>query len=99
MIGFSPPGPGVWWLTRDHFPVPVSGLFAVLFPPTVIGWQTSKRRYGLPIQSTTFAAVNSWLYYSPGKTDWDASLALEPVAERSLATQSWTDEIDRWYDS
>ena len=26
------------------------------------------------------------------------SLALEPVAERTLATQSWREEIDRWYD-
>ena len=36
---WEPPGPGVWWLTRDHFPAPVSRLFAELFPPTVIGWQ------------------------------------------------------------
>jgi hypothetical protein len=41
--------------------------------------------------------VNGWLYYSPGTTDWEASLALEPVAERTLATQSWR-EVERWYD-
>ncbi len=88
----------MWWFTRDHFPVPVSGLFASLFPPTVIGWQRATARYGWPIESTTFAVVNGWLYYSPGTTDWEQTLALEPVAERTLATQSWREEIDRWYD-
>ncbi len=95
---WEPPGPGVWWFTREHFPVPVSRLFATLFPLTVVGWQRAAARYGWPIESTTFAVVNGWLYYSPGTTDWDASLALEPVAERTLATQSWREEIDRWYD-
>ena len=95
---WEPPGAGVWWFTREHFPVPVSRLFASLFPLTVIGWQRAAARYGWPIESTTFASVNGWLYYSPGTTDWDASLALEPVAERTIATQSWRAEIDRWYD-
>ena len=95
---WDPPGPGVWWFTREHFPVPVSRLFASLFPLTVIGWQRAAARYGWPIESTTFAVVNGWLYYSPGTTDWDQTLALEPVAERTLATQSWREEIDRWYD-
>ena len=97
-MSWSAPGPGVWWLTREHFPVPVSRLFTALFPPTVVGWQRAAARYGWPIESTAFATVNGWLYYSPGTTDWDASLALETVAERTLATQSWRDEIDRWYD-
>ena len=78
--------------------MPVSRLFATLFPLTVIGWQRAAARYGWPIESTTFAVVNGWLYYSPGTTDWEASLALEPVAEHTLATQSWREEIDRWYD-
>jgi len=64
----------------------------------VIGWHRAAARYGWPIESTTFATVNGWLYYSPGTTDWDASLALEPVAERTLATESWRGEIDRWYE-
>ena len=95
---WDPPGPGVWWLTRDHFPVPVSGLFAALFPPTVIGWVRAAERYGWPISDTRFAAVNSWLYYSPGTTDWDASVALEPVAQRTLDTAAWLDEVGRWRD-
>ncbi len=95
---WEPPGPGVWWLTREHFPVPVSRLFAEIFPLTVVGWQRAAARYGWPVESTTFATVNGWLYYSPGTTDWDQTLALEPVAERTLATQSWREEIDRWYD-
>ncbi len=95
---WHPPGPGVWWLTRDHFPVPVSGLFAVLFPPTIIGWMRAAERYGWPIADTRFAAVNGWLYYSPGTTDWDASKALEPVAQRTLETASWLDEVGRWHD-
>jgi len=64
----------------------------------VIGWHRAAARYGWPIESTSFATVNGWLYYSPGTTDWDASLALEPVAERTLATESWRGEIDRWYE-
>ena len=78
--------------------MPVSRLFATLFPLTVVGWQRAAARYGWPIESTTFAVVNGWLYYSPGTTEWEASLALEPVAECTLATQSWREEIDRWYD-
>ncbi len=93
-----PPGPGVWWFTREHFPVPVSGLFTVLFPPTVIGWQRAAAHYGWPIQSTTFAAVNGWLYYSPGTTDWDATLSMEAVAERTLARKTWREEVARWRD-
>ena len=95
---WDPPGPGVWWLTRDHFPVPVSGLFAVLFPPTVVGWRRAAERYGWPLAGARFAAVNGWLYYSGGATDWEASFELEPVAQRTLETASWLDEVARWHD-
>ncbi|HTN81721.1 MAG TPA: PEP-utilizing enzyme, partial [Acidimicrobiales bacterium] len=47
---------------------------------------------------TRFGVANSYLYYSPGDMDWDATLALDPVAERTLATRSWRDEVDRWYE-
>jgi pyruvate,water dikinase len=73
-------------------------LFAVLFPPTIVGWVRAAERYGWPITSTRFAAVNGWLYYSPGTTDWDALVALEPVAERTLQTAAWLDEVGRWRD-
>jgi pyruvate,water dikinase len=96
-MSWEPPGPGVWWFTRDHFPVPVSRLFAEIFPPTVIGWQRAAARYGWPIESITFSAVGPWLYYSPGSTDWEATVALEPVAEHTLAARTWRDEIDRWH--
>ncbi|HMK12142.1 MAG TPA: PEP-utilizing enzyme [Acidimicrobiales bacterium] len=78
--------------------MPVSRLFATLFPPTVIGWQRAAVRYGWPIQSTTFASVNGFLYYSPGETDWDATSALDPVAEHTLAAKTWRDEVRRWRD-
>ena len=84
--------PAVWWLTREHFPVPVSGLFAVLFPPMTIGWRRAAEHYGWPLADARFAAVNGWLYYSGGSTDWEASLPLEPVAAHTLDAATWREE-------
>ncbi len=95
---WDPPGPGVWWLTREHFPVPVSGLFAVLFPPMTIGWRRAAEHYGWPLADAGFAVVNGWLYYSGGSTDWEASLQLEPVAAHTLDAATWREEGPRWRD-
>ena len=97
-MNWDPPGPGVWWPTREHFPVPVSGLFAVLFPPMAIGWRRAAEHYGWPLADARVAAVNGWLYYSGGSTDWEASLSLEPVAAHTLDAATWREEGARWRD-
>lgn len=90
-LTWEPPGDGVWWLTREHFPAPVCRLFAVLFPPTTDGWRTGAARYGLPAGESGFRQVNSWLYYSPGDPpDPSTYDALEPVAAETLATRAPT---------
>ena len=88
----------MWWLTREHFPVPVSGLFAELFPPSTVGWVTGAKRYGLPITSPRFAAVNGWLYYSSGPDDSLPLAEQERTAAHTLDTAAWRQEVTRWFD-
>ena len=97
-LRWDPPGEGVWWLTREHFPVPVSGLFAELFPPSTVGWVTGAKRYGLPITSPRFAAVNGWLYYSSGPDDSLPLAEQERTAAHTLDTAAWRQEVTRWFD-
>lgn len=94
---WAPPGDGVWWLTREHFPAPVSRLFAALFPPTTAGWARGAARYGLPLGESRWATVNSWLYYcsGPEPTDHDA---LVDAARETLATKRWRAEVRHWLD-
>lgn len=88
------PGPGQWYLTREHFPRPVSRLFAVLFPPTTLGWQTGALRYGLPEREPRWGAVNSWLYYSPA----GGGVGSEAAAAETLRTARWRDDISAWHE-
>jgi pyruvate,water dikinase len=94
---WAPPGDGVWWLTREHFPTPVSALFATLFPPVTAGWTRGAARYGLPLGPSRWAAVNSWLYFSPGP-EQASSGALADAARETLATKRWRGEVRRWVD-
>jgi pyruvate,water dikinase len=90
------PGPGQWYLTRDHFPLPVCRLFAVLFPPTTLGWRTGEQRFGLPDREPRWAAVNSWLYYGPlsgGSAD-----GLENAAAETLHGARWREDVRQWHD-
>ncbi|MGH8984550.1 MAG: hypothetical protein ACRDY6_11835, partial [Acidimicrobiia bacterium] len=95
---WAPPGDGVWWLTREHFPTPVSTLFATLFPPTTTGWTRGAARYGLPLGASRWAAVNSWLYYSPGPEPANPAV-LADAARETLSTKRWRGEVRRWVDA
>jgi pyruvate,water dikinase len=95
---WAPPGPGVWYLTREHFPAPVSRLFATLFPPVTIGWWTSARRYGLPDGEPRWASVEGWMYYAPSAAAPAEHPALEAAAERTLTDAPWRDDVARWHD-
>jgi len=96
-VQWDPPAAGMWFLTTEHFPRPVSRLFSTLFPSTTLGWDGAARRYGLPAHQGRWAAVNSWLYYAPQAGDWfDGN---EAVAAETLRTQSWRSDIDRWFES
>src|SRR5690349_3414618 len=94
------PGEGDWWLVREHFPFPVSGLFASLFPPVTIGWKTGGARYGLATGTARWADVNGWIYYGP-----PVPLDADELAERDVAAAAtldgatpWRVEVRRWHE-
>lgn len=98
-LTWDPPGQGVWWLTREHFPSPVSGLFAALFPPMTLGWRRGAERLGLPPRDARWGAVNGWLYYSPGPRTLASEVALaglDDTARVTLETRGWRAEVGRW---
>jgi rifampicin phosphotransferase len=90
------PGDGVWWITTEHFPAPVSRLFTVLFPPVTKGWERAAARYGLPLGPSRWAAVNSWYYFSPGEPDPATYADLETAALETLRTRRWRGEVAHW---
>lgn len=93
------PGPGWWFFTRDHFPAPVSRLFAAIFPATTLGWLTSAERYGLPDGPSAWGWVNGWVYYQPGAgADPSTYDALEAAAIETLATSRWRADVTRWHE-
>ena len=94
---WDPPGPGTWWLELEHFPRPVSRLFAELFPPITAGWPRGAARYGDTQGAAKWATVNSWLYY--GRPDpLPPDPALDGVRERARAEAWWRDEVRRWHE-
>jgi pyruvate,water dikinase len=95
---WEPPGPGVWWLSLEHFPQPISRLAAELIAPTIEGWMTGARRYGLPRARADFRAVNGWYYFSPGTEPAVVDDALEAAAAETLATRRWREEVRRWHE-
>ncbi len=56
------------------------------------------KRYGLPIPSPRFAAVNGWFYYSSGPDDSSSLDEQERVAAQTLDAATWRDEVARWFD-
>ena len=97
-LRWEAPGPGLWFLTREHFPAPVSRLFASLFPPTTMGWLTSAQRYGLPDGAPRWAAVNGWVYYAPASARPEDYPALEQAAAATLQGARWRDDVRRWHE-
>ncbi|MGH9185960.1 MAG: PEP-utilizing enzyme [Acidimicrobiales bacterium] len=97
-LTWTAPGEGVWWLTREHFPRPVSRLFAALFSPVTVGWEQGAARYGLPMGEARWAAVNGWLYFSPGSPDPTSYPALDDAAGETVASYRWRDEVRRWFE-
>jgi pyruvate,water dikinase len=98
-LEWEPPGDGLWFLTREHFPAPVSRLFATLFPPTTRGWFTSAQAYGIPSGVARWGTSNSWLYFAPGSgADPSTYDALEAAAVETLASARWRDDVARWHD-
>ncbi|HEX8803191.1 MAG TPA: hypothetical protein VF743_03325, partial [Acidimicrobiales bacterium] len=98
-LSWEPPGGGVWWLARELFPRPVSGLFAALFPPVTVGCARGADRLGLPGGRARWATVNGWFYASPIADDPTRHPALDAVARTTLATRAWRAEADRWFET
>ena len=98
-MAWDPPGPGVWWLTREHFGAPVCLLLFEVFPPTTRGWATGAATYGYPAGEPVWGLVNRWIYYSPGAAaDPGTFDRLEVAATETLATKRWRGEVKQWQD-
>lgn len=97
-LRWAPPGAGVWWLTREHFPAPLSGLFAAIFPPVTDGWVTGAAAFGLPQGESRWATVNGWFYYRPVDPDPSTFPVLEQAAAATLAGRRWRTVVRDWFD-
>ena len=98
-LTWEAPGPGDWWLVREHFPNTLSRMLSSLFPAVTIGWKHGAARFGLPIGEARWADVNGWVYYGPQvPLTADELLAREPAATATLASAPWRDEVRRWHD-
>lgn len=94
---WEPPGPGVWFLTREHLGAPLCRLLFDIFPPTTRGWRTGGATYGYPVGTPAWGLANHWGYYSPGAPADPATFdALELAAAETLATKRWLEEVERW---
>jgi pyruvate,water dikinase len=91
---WTPPGRGAWYLSKEHFPVPVSRLYGQLFPPTILGWLDGARRFGSRRGESQFAEVNGWYYYSPGPEQPGD----EATAAETFETKRWRAEVTRWHE-
>jgi phosphohistidine swiveling domain-containing protein len=91
------PGPGMWFMAREHVPVPVSRIYAELLSHAATGWATSAERYGLAEGPPQWGNVNGWMYYGPGTSDAEALARREVAAAETLATRRWEADIDDWY--
>ena len=65
---WTPPGAGVWWITTEHFPAGEPAVRGACSPVTA-GWERASARYNLPLGRSSWAAVHSWYYFSPGSPD------------------------------
>jgi rifampicin phosphotransferase len=97
-LRWDPPGPGQWWPVLDHFPKPVSRLFAELFPAMARGWITGARRYGVPGGASRWATVNCWFFYAPGDPEPVDLDRLDATAAETLETCRWREEPRRWHE-
>jgi len=97
-LTWESPGPGWWFLAREHLPTPVPRLYSALLPHATRGWTTSSRRYGQSRGNAQWAAVNGWMYYGPRAADPSTFDALEIAAEETLRTFRWRDDVRRWHD-
>ena len=97
-LTWEAPGPGDWWLVKEHFPYPLSRMFAALFPAVTIGWKNGGARYGLATGDAQWAAINGWIYYGPEiPLTADELKAREVAAAKTLASTPWRDEVGRWH--
>ena len=55
------PGPGSWFLAREHVPLPVSRLYFEILVVATTGWDRSAEVYGLPDGPTRWGFVNGWM--------------------------------------
>ena len=98
-LTWDAPGPGDWWLVREHFPLPMSRMLSTLFPPVTHGWKRGGARYGLATGEPSWGAVNGWIYYGPEVPLTRHELeAREVAANETLTSTPWRDEVRRWHE-
>jgi phosphohistidine swiveling domain-containing protein len=88
----------MWFMAREHVPVPVSRLYAELLSHAATGWATSAERYGLAEGPPSWGNVNGWMYYGPGTSDAETLARREATAAETLATRRWEEDVAEWYD-
>ena len=97
-LTWEAPGPGLWFLAREHVPTPVSGLYGEFLVQGATGWATSSERYGLADGPSQWGAVNGWMYYGPRSVDAEALARREAAAAETLATRRWEVDLRAWHD-
>jgi pyruvate,water dikinase len=98
-LSWDPPGPGDWWLIREHIPYAVSRMYASIFPRATLGWKAGGARYGLPTGEPRWGCVNGWIYYGPPiPLTADELAERDVVAARTLERATWRDEVRRWHE-
>jgi len=98
-LAWDAPGPGMWFLAREHVPAPVSRLYFEALVEGATGWDDAAARYGLPDGETRWGCVHGWMYYGgrPQVTG-DVLAARERAATETLRTEAWRADLRRWHD-
>ena len=88
----------MWWLTKEHFPQPMSRLMFSLLPAATDGWMQGATRLGLPDGPARWGSVHGWVYYAPGAADPTSYPDLERAAAETLSTRRWRSDARDWFE-
>ena len=92
------PGPGMWFLAREHVPLPVSRLYFEILSAMTTGWDRSAEVYGLPDGPVRWGLVNGWMYFGGRPIDPAIVANREPAAAETLRIERWNVDARRWHD-
>lgn len=76
------PGLGMWFLAREHVPLPVSRLYFEILSEATTGWDRSAEVYGLADGPVRWGLVNGWMYFGGRPGDPATVAGREPSTLR-----------------